>query len=132
MKRNKLLARYIALHGVRNTELEDLHCGTFPSTKTGDYSDVKVVSPFGEIPWTEVSRISDQEMRKLMLDVEKKICHVLDTIPKLEIEAGSVKVFEKALKTFLYDQFGASWDLPEEEMIRRYGPEYKSKLKITE
>lgn len=69
MKGNKLLARYITLRGVRNTELEELHCGTFSSIKTGDYSDVKIFSPFGEIPWTEVSRISDQEMRKLMLDV---------------------------------------------------------------
>ena len=131
MKRNKLLARYIALHGVRNTELEELHSGISPSTKTGDYSDVKVVSPFGEIEWNEVSRISDREMRKLMIDVEAKIYHVLEQIPKLEKQAGSEKAFEKALKTILYDQFGASWDLPEEEMIKRYGADYKTKLKIS-
>lgn len=129
MKRNKLIARYIALHAVRNSELEDLHAGTHPDTKTGNYSDVKVVSPFGEIPWTEVSRISNHEMRKLMLDIEKKICHLLDTIPELEKQMGSAKAFEKALKTFLYDRFGASWDLPEEEMIKRYGADYKLKVK---
>lgn len=132
MKRNKLLARYIALHGVRNTELEAIHSGITPSTKTGDYSDVKVVTPYGEIEWKKVSRISDKEMRKLMLDVEKKIFHVLEKIPKLEKQAGSSEAFEKALKVFLYDQFGASWDLPEKEMIRRYGNDYKTKLKITE
>jgi hypothetical protein len=33
----------------RNTELEDYHAGMFPSSKAGDYSDVKVVSPFGKI-----------------------------------------------------------------------------------
>jgi hypothetical protein len=49
----------------RNSKLEDLHCGTFPSTKTGDYSDVKVISPFGEIPWDKLSRISDKEMGPL-------------------------------------------------------------------
>lgn len=132
MKRNKLLARYIALHGVRNTELEELHIGIIPSSKTGDYSDVKVVTPYGEIEWNEISRISDQEMRKLMLDVEKRIYYVLEQIPKLEKQAGSEKAFEKALKSFLYDQCQATWDLPEKEMIKRHGADYKSKLKITE
>jgi hypothetical protein len=132
MKRNKLLARYIALHGVRNTNLEDLHSGTFPSSKTGDYSDVKVISPYGEIAWNEVSRISDKEMRILMQDVEKMIYHVLEKIPKLEQQAGSEKAFEKALKVFLYDQSGASWDLSKKEMINRYGADYEIKLKISE
>jgi hypothetical protein len=35
----------------------------------GDYSDVKVVSPHGEIPWKELSRLSDKEMKELMIDV---------------------------------------------------------------
>jgi ligand-binding SRPBCC domain-containing protein len=35
----------------------------------GDYSDVKVVSPFGEISWAKVSRLSDEEMKALMIDV---------------------------------------------------------------
>ena len=46
-----------------NTPLEDLHAGTFPSSKTGDYSDVRVVTPYGEIPWNAVSRLSDEEMK---------------------------------------------------------------------
>jgi hypothetical protein len=76
MDRYKLLARLIALHGVRNTELENLHSGINPSSKTGDFSDVFVVTPFGEIPWKNLSRMSDVEMRSLMLDVEKKIMNV--------------------------------------------------------
>jgi hypothetical protein len=60
------LARAIVLHCVRNTRLEDLHAGIFPDSATGDYTDVKVVSPYGEIPWNKVSRISDAEMRSLM------------------------------------------------------------------
>lgn len=42
---------------VRNTGLETLNAGTFPPSATGDYTDVKVVMPYGEIPWTKVSRI---------------------------------------------------------------------------
>ena len=68
------LAKFIAVEGVRNnTELENLHAGTVPSSKKGDYSDVKVVTPYGEIEWNSLSRISDKEMRSLMLSVEQAI-----------------------------------------------------------
>jgi len=46
---------------VRNTSLEDLHAGIFPGSETGDYSDVKVVTPYGEIPW---SNSRESRMRK--------------------------------------------------------------------
>ena len=66
----KRLAKYMALHCVRNTRaLEDLHSGTLPESESGDYSDVKVVSPSGEIPWSKVSRISDEEMKAMMIGV---------------------------------------------------------------
>ncbi|HXB72613.1 MAG TPA: hypothetical protein VNY05_30535 [Candidatus Acidoferrales bacterium] len=65
----KRLTKYIALHSFRNTALEDLHAGTHPGSSAGDYSDVKVVSPYGEIPWTRVSRFGDHEMKTLMIDV---------------------------------------------------------------
>jgi hypothetical protein len=32
---------------VRNTLIEGLHAGIFPGSETGDYSDVKVVTPYG-------------------------------------------------------------------------------------
>ena len=60
------LAKAIVLHCMRNTGLEELHAGVHPDSATGDYTDVKVVSPYGEIPWNKVSRISDAEMRSLM------------------------------------------------------------------
>jgi hypothetical protein len=63
------LIKFVALHCFRNTKLEDLHAGTSPSSKTGDYSDVKVVTPYGEIPWNQVSRFNDDEMKELMIDV---------------------------------------------------------------
>ena len=60
------LAKAIVLHCFRNTFLEDLHAGIHPDSATGDYTDVTVVSPFGEIPWNRLGRISDAEMRSLM------------------------------------------------------------------
>jgi hypothetical protein len=45
-----------------------LYFATFPSSKAGDYSDVKVVSPYGEIGWERLSRLSE-EMKALMIDV---------------------------------------------------------------
>ena len=49
------LAKLIVKQGFRN-RLEDIHAGTFPSSKSGDGTDIKVVSPYGEIPgiaWEE-------------------------------------------------------------------------------
>jgi hypothetical protein len=63
------LAKLMALECFRNSKLEDLHAGTFPSSKAGDYSDVKVVSPYGEIAWNDLGRLSDDEMKALMIDV---------------------------------------------------------------
>jgi hypothetical protein len=49
--------------------LEDLHSGISPSSASGDYSDVTVSSPYGVIPWPKVSRLNDEEMKHLMIDV---------------------------------------------------------------
>jgi len=65
----KRLAKFMALQCFRNTELETLHAGRVPASRTGDYTDVKVVSPYGEIAWTELSRFSNEEMKTLMIDV---------------------------------------------------------------
>jgi hypothetical protein len=67
------LAKAITVLCVRNTFLEDLHAGTGPSSKAGDYSDVKVVTPYGEIPWQQLSRISDEEMKRLMKEIVNKV-----------------------------------------------------------
>ncbi len=68
-----LLARSIAALCVRNTFLEDLHAGVTPSSQTGDMSDVKVVTPYGDIPWSGVSRLSDEEMKRLMKEIVDKL-----------------------------------------------------------
>jgi hypothetical protein len=76
---------------VRNTGLEDLHAGIFPDSEVGDYSDVKVVSPYGEIPWTKLSRISDEEMKRLMIEVVDRVFTFLsypDELAVLSAQAG--------------------------------------------
>jgi hypothetical protein len=74
-----ILAKVITAICVRNGYLEDLHAGITPSSKTGDYSDVKVVTPYGEIPWEKLSRISDEEMKSLMKSIVNQVytylCH---------------------------------------------------------
>lgn len=92
----KRLAKAMAVQCFRNTKLEDFHAGTFPSSQTGDYSDVKVVSPFGEIPWNRVSRISDEEMKALMLDVVERCDRMLSTL--LSDPEGSRLVEELKVK----------------------------------
>src|SRR6516225_2319661 len=51
------LAKYLVQQCFRNSVLEDLHAGIAPSSKSGDYSDVVVRTPFGEIPWRRLSRL---------------------------------------------------------------------------
>jgi hypothetical protein len=65
------IAQSLAEVCVRNA-LENLHAGIFPSSQTGDYSDVTVVTPYGEIPWNQLARISDEEMKPLMIDIVNK------------------------------------------------------------
>jgi len=65
----KRLAKHLALQCVRNTRLEDFHAGTAPWSAAGDYSDVVVTTPAGAIPWPQLSRLNDEEMKALMIDV---------------------------------------------------------------
>jgi len=68
------LARVMAVACVRNTQLETLHAGLTPVSQTGDGSDVVVVDAAGRrIPWSEVSRISDDEMRALMREIVDRL-----------------------------------------------------------
>ena len=68
----KRLAKYLVHRCFRNSVLEDLHAGIAPDSKSGDYSDVVVSTPFGEIPWRKLSRFDDAEMKTLMIDVVQK------------------------------------------------------------
>lgn len=80
----KRLAKAIALSCFRNSILEDFHSGITPSSKTGDYSDVRVVSQYNDIPWTRLSRIDDCEMKELMIDVVNRTYTMLTNLSKPE------------------------------------------------
>jgi hypothetical protein len=60
--------------------LEDLHTGLSPSSASGDYSDVSVSSPYGVIPWPKVSRLNDDEMKRLMIDVVDRAYRFIHTL----------------------------------------------------
>lgn len=81
------LAKIMAMLCVRNTQLETLHAGLTPITRTGDYSDVVVLDADGRrIPWTEVSRFDEDEMRALMRDIVNRLYtfHLHAGEPKLQ------------------------------------------------
>ena len=71
------LAKYLVLQCFRNSTLEDLHAGISPSSASGDYSDVTVSSPYGAVPWPKVSRLNDDEMKRLMIDVVDRVYRFL-------------------------------------------------------
>ena len=68
----KRLAKYLVHRCLHNSVLEGLHASIAPDSKAGDYSDVLVSTPFGEIPWPKLSRFDDEEMKRLMIDVGQK------------------------------------------------------------
>jgi hypothetical protein len=78
------LAKLIVLERFRNSLLEDLHPGISPSSMAGDFSDVVVNSPYGPIPWSKVSRLDDQEMKRLIIDI---VDRTYDLIHRLFDEA---------------------------------------------
>jgi hypothetical protein len=74
------LAKHIALRCFRNSILEDFHTGKVPDSKSGDYSDVVVHTPFGEIPWNDLSRFNEAEMKILMVDVVNHTYHFIQEL----------------------------------------------------
>lgn len=83
----KRLAKYMAQQCFRNTVLEDFHAGITPYSEAGDYSDVVVKTPAGTIPWSKLSRLNDQEMKTLMIDVVNRTYLLLRTL--FDEEVGS-------------------------------------------
>ena len=66
----KTFAKAMVAACVRRGELEGLHSGISPVTHAGDYSDVYVVDADGRrIPWADVSRIDQNEMKALLIGV---------------------------------------------------------------
>jgi hypothetical protein len=98
------LAKALAVLCVRHTFLEDLHAGVPVESKAGDFSDVKVLTPGQEIPWNEVSRITQEEMKKLMKQVVNKLYTVLMS---LENDQAMELVFRRG------HDYTRHWDDPE-------------------
>jgi hypothetical protein len=85
------LARLMAVICVRNSRLEDLHAGRSPVSRTGDGSDIVVEDGEGNrIPWSEVARIDDTEMRALMREIVDRLytfhLRIDDPLFRAEIE----------------------------------------------
>ena len=121
---SKVLARLLASKCVRDTIIEEFHSGVTPSSKTGDYSDVKVVSPYGEIEWNKLSRLSDEEMRELMLYVEKTLESMLaflqaKKVIKINKEGRSSKEILEAVKGLYFGKSGVSWDNPTLDKLKQ-------------
>jgi len=72
---------------VRNTKIEDWHAGRDVISPAGDFSDVKIVTPTGEIPYLEASRISDPEMKAWMIEVTDRVFTFL-SFPDQPIQLG--------------------------------------------
>ena len=92
----KRLAKYVVLRCFRNSVLEDLHAGIVPASKVGDHSDVVISTPHGEIPWPQVSRFDDSEMRKLMIDVVQRTYEFVREL--FDVEAGGQLLLRLASK----------------------------------
>lgn len=75
----------------RNTSLEDLHAGLAPESARGDFEDVKVVWPGGEIAWNRLSRISDEEMKALMIEAVNKVYTFISAPEELLVLGGAAR-----------------------------------------
>lgn len=76
----KRLAKHLVLKCFRNSVLEDLHAGIVPASMTGDFTDVVVHTPYGEIPWNDLSRFDDVEMKVLMVDVVNRVYKLIQEL----------------------------------------------------
>lgn len=101
----KKLAKYIVLNAFRNnTTLEDLHAGIAPSTKN-KFADVKVKTPYGEIPWKRLSRFSDKEMKKLMIGCVDNMYTILTAL-------SNENYAKHLIKNLSQIQVQPEWDEP--------------------
>ena len=106
------LAKLMARDCFRNTILEDFHAGKVPSSQAGDHSDVKVVTPFGEIQWDRLSRLSDAEMKTLMIDV---VDHCYDFLIELCSPHGRELIENLKLRDEL-----PRWNEPQPMILRHW------------
>ena len=99
------LANAITVLCVRNNPtLETIHKGKSPISKTGDFSDVFVIDGKGnKIPWNEISRITQDEMKSFMKNTSN---HIYDFLCNIDDESFLYKFIEFGMRQTL------NWDLP--------------------
>jgi len=98
------LAKTLAAMCFCNAEIERLHAGVAFVSHTDDHSDVKIIDAEGnEYAWSEVSHISDAEMKILVKDVVNRIYTVL-------MQCDDPR-FERNIR--YHRRFTRRWDAPE-------------------
>lgn len=95
------MAKSIAMICVRNTFLESLHRKPTPETKTGDWSDVKVIDANGEeYKWTEVSHINDHQMKKFIKQVVNRLYTYYLKAEELDFNTSLKRMMDHAIMNF--------------------------------
>jgi len=98
------LAKTLTAMCVRNAEIENIHAGKAPISKTGNYSDVKIIDAQGnEFAWPDVSHISDEEMKILMRGIVNRLYTFF--------MQGDDPRFDKNMD--YHKRFTRIWDAPE-------------------
>lgn len=117
-----ILTKLMALLCVRNTSIELIHEGSTPITRTGDYSDVKVIDGTGrEIPWNDLSRISQDEMKQFMKEVVSRL-YTFDQLIQMSDFIKALEPFEASVR---------QWDDPDlDQYIRSLLDSQKLREKI--
>lgn len=98
----------MAVTCVRNTVIENYHAGIVPQSKTGDYTDVKVLTPYGEILWTELSRINDEEIKEFNKEVVNNLYAYLHCLVNPNVDTN----LKDILMGYARDYYPYSWDEP--------------------
>jgi len=102
-------AKLLTAACVRRGFLEKLHAGITPVTRTGDYSDVRVIDAEGrEIPWNQVSRINQGEMKTLITGVVNRVhTFLIRTILTVPEDKDFGQAVDRAVVPWI-----KSWDEP--------------------
>jgi hypothetical protein len=103
-------AKILVAACVRRGFLEQLHAGIPPVTHSGDCDDVRVIDATGrEIRWSQVSRISDDEMRVLISGIVNRV-HTF--LARTLFSATDDEAFFKAISRAA-EPWTKGWDEPQ-------------------
>ena len=86
--------------GTTRNELENIHAGKSPISKTGDFSDVFIHTPDRIIPWNKASRITNEEMGPLKDSIRENIRYQINQLIEngLEFKVKKNSTLDKLIK----------------------------------